>query len=139
MVLLALCCAFSVRASVGKVIPPKSPMLWKVEKKGGGSEHAYLFGTVHFSGDSLKKLHPRAEAAFSKANRIYFEADLSKRGARKLQEYVKRPKGGSLMASLGRVNMAEVDAVLKEYAPSLNVKMFDERKTWAFGRLLAMW
>lgn len=119
-----------------KITPPKSPMLWKVTKQGGVAE-AYLFGTVHFSGSSVKQLHPKAEAAFKAAKRVYFEGDLSFRGAEKVQEYVKRSKGSSLLKSLGTDLSRESDTVLQAYAPKLNIKMFDQRKTWAFWTTLS--
>ena len=136
--LFLLCFMFSLHAAeLSKVTPPKSPMLWKVEKKGKGPKHAYLFGTVHFSGNSVKKLHPQAEMAFRQANRIYFEADLSRRGVLKLQEYVKRSKKSSLLASLGPAHVADAELVLKKFSPKLKLKTFDGRKTWAFWTTLS--
>jgi len=109
----------------------KQAMLWRVEGL-QIKQAVYLFGTVHFSQAAIKQLHPNAEAAFVASDWFYTEADLSWRGQEKVKQYILRPKGGSLINSLGAGAVTAANVELKVLSPDLEVKDFENQRTWAF-------
>jgi len=114
---------------------PLKPFLWKVEKEGFDGS-AWLFGTVHLSDPRVTTLHPLAQEAYDKADRVYTEVNLSIEGQFKAVKVFARKDGKTLSESLGRELTKRVDDELMAIAPGSSIDLFNPMKTWVLAVLL---
>lgn len=105
------------------------PFLWKVTGQGLTAD-VYLFGTAHYSDNSLKKLPDIVLSAVTASERYYSESDLSGRSFDELQELTLRTSRKSLSTSIGHENAKLIDVIFIKNKSRLQFKSFEEKKTW---------
>lgn len=116
---------------------PVKACLFKVEGN-GLTKPSWLFGTIHLGDPNITTLHPRAEAAFEKADAVYTEIDMDPKSQMAIAPMMMRKDGKTLTEALGPELAAQLQSALESINPTLQASAFDPMKTWVVAVSLPM-
>lgn len=130
LLLLPLLAGAKEKIDLATLKHPLKACLFKVEGK-GLQKPSYLFGTIHLPDPRVVRLHPNAEAAFTKADAFYAEIDLDPAAQLQIAPLIMRKDGKKLTEAIGPELTAKLNRVLKDINPALSSAPFNPLKTWA--------
>jgi uncharacterized protein YbaP (TraB family) len=133
------CSSFAEKPDAQKAGPdltklkhPVKACLWKVEGK-GLKKPSWLFGTIHLGDKRVVTLHPNAEKAFTGADVLYTEIDMSQENQMKIVPRLMRKDGKKLSESIGPKLTAQLNTELKAVNPVFDITPFEALKTWGIA------
>lgn len=129
--------AASVAASVligwlGAGAASAAPALWKVSD---ADSEVYLFGTLHALNPAANWRTPAYDAAYAKASRVWFEADLGEADPTRVDALLQRYGYDADRPLSKKLTPSDLGALARQ---GIDVRRIDHLRPWAAALMLSM-